>query len=103
MHSSPRRSRVSFAGAALLLAACAETPTAPTTLTRTTGVTARLTSGIPLPRAVVVFEDTAGIPVAGVAQIVLLGGTVTRSYENIGVAVVDGLSPAALAQLNANA
>lgn len=95
------RTTVSSLATALLLLACAETPTTPTTLTPTKS-TASLTSGVPVARAIVVFNDTASIPAAGLADIALLGGTVSTAYADIGVATVDGLSATALAQLNAS-
>jgi subtilisin family serine protease len=93
---------VSFVATLFMLAACAEAPTTPTEVTRTAGATASLASGIPLARAIVVFKDTAAIPVAGLAQIAVLGGRVARSYPDIGVAVVDGLSATTLTQLRAS-
>jgi subtilisin family serine protease len=104
MHSSNHcRSTSLVLAATLLLAACAETPTTPTPVMQRLGSSRQLMSGIPTGRAVVVFRDTAAIPAAGLAQITLLGGTVSRSYADIGVVTVNGLSAFALAQLNANA
>ena len=103
MHAS-RYSRTTASVAMLLLAACAETPTAPTApahLTRITGST-NVLGGLVLPRAIVVFKDTASVPTLGLTQIALLGGVVHRSYPQIGVVSVNGLTAAALAQLAAN-
>jgi subtilisin family serine protease len=92
MHSSHHRRSTSLVLAAtLLLAACAETPTAPAPVMQRLGSATHVTSGVPT------------IPAAGLAQIALLGGTVSRAYADIGVVTVNGLSAFALAQLNANA
>jgi subtilisin family serine protease len=103
MHSSHhRRPTLYVCVAALTLAACAEVPTAPTQANRSLGTTASVTNGVPTSRAVVVFRDTASIPAGGLAQITLLGGAVSTAYSSIGVATVNGLTAAAIAQLNAN-
>lgn len=104
MHSSNHhRSTPLVLAATLVLAACAETPTTPTPVMHRLGSSTHLTSGVPTGRAVVVFTDTASIPAAGLAQIALLGGTVSTAYADIGVVTVNGLSAVALAELNANA
>lgn len=103
MHSSHYpRSTVSLAIAALLGAACAEAPTTPAPVAPANLTAARVTSGIPLPRAVVVFKDTSTISSQGLSLISSLGGTVSHSFGDIGVAFVDGLSATALVQLRAS-
>lgn len=103
MHSSHHwRSTLSVCVAALTLAACAEVPTTPTPAHRSLGTAASVTNGVPTGRAIVVFRDTSSIPASGLAQIALLGGTVSTAYSSIGVATVNGLTAAAVAQLNAN-
>jgi len=101
MHSSRfTRPTVSLVAAALLLAACAEAPTSTPSMART-HASARMT-GTVLPRAVVVFRDTAAVPALGLTLIRSLGGTVAGSFDDIGIVFVDGLSVAALAQLRAS-
>jgi len=96
------RPTVSLIAAAALVAACSESPTAPELATGPRPQ-ANLTSGISLPRVVVVFKDTSGVPAQGLALIASLGGTVSGSFGDIGVAFVDGLSAATLAQVRASA
>ena len=58
-----------------------------------------LASGIPTGRTVVVFNDTASIPAAGLSLITSLGGNVTKRWDDVGVAFVSGLSLASLTTL----
>lgn len=100
MHTSRfPSSTVSIVMAALLLAACAEAPITHESPLGESRARARLSAGTPLPRAVVVFTDTAGVPALGLTLIRSVGGTVSSSFDDIGVVFVDGLSAAALAQL----
>lgn len=59
-------------------------------------------SGIPTGRTIVVFRDTAAIPAAGLAAIADLGGLVTTTWDDVGVAFVTGLSAEGLTTLAAN-
>lgn len=106
MHSSLfTRSTVSLAVSAVLLAACGETPTSPAAVAKAPWARASTTSGIPVPRAVVIFKDTSGVPAEGLALVSALGGTLSPSadaFADIGVAFVNGLSAAALVELQAN-
>jgi subtilisin family serine protease len=82
----------------VIAAACAEIPTSP--LPAVSGARASASiSGVPLPRAIVVFKDTAAIPAQGLTLIASLGGVVSSSFADIGVAFVNGVSAAALTQL----
>jgi subtilisin family serine protease len=85
----------------IVLSACSDAPTAPSSTRRPLAPTASLapSSGVILPRAVVVFKDTTAIPQAGLDLVARLGGTVVHRADEIGVAFVDGLSLAALTQL----
>lgn len=84
----------------IVLAACSEQPTSP--LTAASQRAARLAGGVPTGKTVVVFRDTASIPLAGRALISSVGGTVTTSWDDIGVAFVTGISVDALATLSAS-
>ena len=87
-----------------LLAACSDAPTkisAPANV-GSPRTTVTSTSGIPTGKTVVVFKDTASIPLAGIALLNSLGGTITQRWDNVGVAFVSGLSASALATLSAN-
>lgn len=99
--SHATRSTVAGVAACLALVSCSDTPTSPAPLTSHYAA-AHSTAGVVLPRAVVVFKDTTSIPVEGLALIGSLGGTVSQSFADIGVAFVDGLSATALAQLAAS-
>jgi lantibiotic leader peptide-processing serine protease len=88
--------------ALVTLSACSEMPTPPSAARSVHVSAARVISGVPLPRAVVVFHDTTAIPAAGLALVASLGGSVSGSFDDIGVAFVDGLSATALAQLAAS-
>lgn len=96
------RSTVCAVVTATLLAGCADTATEPTASMVGSRARAGMLSGVPLPRAVVVFRDTASIPLQGLTLIQSVGGTVSRSHPEIGVAFVDGLSTVALLQLRAS-
>ena len=85
------------------LIACADHPTAPSTHSfEVPGIAQRSASGAPTGRTVVVFKDTASVPASGLALITSLGGTATTSWDDIGVAIVSGLSINAIATLAAS-
>lgn len=88
-------------GAVVILTACGEIPTTPSALVAGSNRSATVRSGI-LPRVVVVFKDSTAVPAEGLASIAALGGTVSSTFSDIGVAFVDGLSTDALTQLRAN-
>jgi subtilisin family serine protease len=94
-----------LAPTAALLAACSDAPTRIAAPTPSAAVRTSLTtaSGIPTGKTVVVFKDTSSIPLAGIALLSSLGGTVTTRWDDIGVAFVSGLSTSALTTLSANA
>ncbi|MBA3342493.1 MAG: S8 family serine peptidase [Gemmatimonadaceae bacterium] len=96
----PRTSRWYIAVSALLaLAACSDQPTSPSSAIprAPAGPAASVVgSGVPTGKTVVVFRDTASIPAAGLALLSSLGGTVSTSWDNVGVAFVTGLSVTAL-------
>lgn len=99
-----RRWSVILAPTAALLAACSDAPTRIAAPTSSAEVRASLTvpSGIPTGKTVVVFKDTSSIPLAGIALLNSLGGTVTKRWDDIGVAFVSGLSTSALTTLSAS-
>ncbi len=104
LRTNLRRWSVILAPTAALVAACSDAPTriagpAPTAAVRTSLGT---TSGIPTGKTVVIFRDTSSIPLAGIALLNSLGGTVTTRWDDVGVAFVSGLSTGALATLSAN-
>jgi subtilisin family serine protease len=87
-----------------LLAACSDAPTkimSPAQL-GAARMSLNATSGVPTGKTVVVFKDTSSIPAAGIALLNSLGGTVTKRWDNIGVAFVSGLSANALTTLGAS-
>ncbi len=89
----------------LAVAACSDDPTSPSPIaTAPRGPAASLTSasGIPTGKTVVVFRDTTSIPATGLTLLNTLGGTVTKRWDNIGVAFVTGLSASALTSLATN-
>lgn len=88
-----------------LLAACSDAPTKLSAPSDPGALRTSLTpaSGIPTGKTVVIFRDTSSIPLAGIALLNSLGGTVTKRWDNIGVAFVSGLSVNALSTLSANA
>ena len=79
----------------LLLAACAESPTTPAA----SGGAAALNSA-PGARGYVVAFKTNKIPATFAKRVAALGGTVTASYDGVGVALVDGISTASAASLS---
>ena len=86
------------------LTACSDAPTAAVSpqnseVARATLLTtaANLTG-----KTVVIFKDTASIPVAGLSLINSLGGVVTKRWDDIGVAFVGGLPLTALTTLRAS-
>jgi len=88
-----------------LLAACSDAPTkivSPSQLGAAARMSLNATSGIPTGKTVVVFRDTTSIPAAGIALLNSLGGTVTKRWDNVGVAFVTGLSASALTTLGSN-
>lgn len=87
-----------FPAVALVFAACADEPTAPS---RFTPDNARLTT-VPSGNAVVVFTDETSIPASGLDLIASLGGTVSSRFDSIGVAFASGLSALALETLAAD-
>jgi len=87
-----------FPAAALVFAACADEPTAPSRLTPDA---ARLTS-VPSGNAAVVFADETSIPASGLGLISSLGGTTTSRFDSIGVVFVSGLTATALETLAAD-
>jgi len=92
---------VVFALATLI--ACADLPTSPqSTALDPMGASSRTASGVPTGRTVVVFQDTASVPAAGLALLGTLGGTVTTDWSDIGVVIATGLSTDALRTLAAS-
>ena len=82
------------------LTACADHPTAPlSSPSAVPGIAQRSATGAPTGRTVVVFRDTSSIPAAGLALLGSLGGTVTTNWNDIGVAIVSGLSTSAISTL----
>ncbi len=85
------------------LIACADLPTSPQSASlEPPDIAQRTASGVPTGKTVVVFQDTASIPAAGLALLGSLGGTVTTSWDDIGVAFVTGLSAGAISTLAAS-
>ena len=78
-----------------ILAACSDSPTAAVNAERSISAAPRSTTipatGILTGKTVVVFKDSSAIPSAGLALINSLGGTVTKRWDDIGVAFVGGL------------
>jgi lantibiotic leader peptide-processing serine protease len=93
--------RTLLAFATVAMAACSEPLTSPRTeLAEPHSVTsASSTTGVPVNRVVVVFRDTTAIPAEGLALLSSLGATVAQSWDDIGVAFVDGVSATALSAL----
>ncbi len=104
LRTNLRRWFVILAPTAALLAACSDAPTRIAAPTSSAEVRTSLTasSGIPTGKTVVVFKDTSSIPLAGITLLNSLGGTVTKRWDNIGVAFVSGLSTSALTALSAS-
>lgn len=82
-------------------AACTDDAVAPTATPTGSAPRASVSSsmGTPTGRTVVVFKDTTAIPASGLTLISTLGGTISTRFDEIGVAVVSGLSTQALATL----
>jgi subtilisin family serine protease len=95
---------VILAPTAALLAACSDAPTRIAAPTSSAPVRTSLSpaSGIPTGKTVVVFKDTSSIPLAGIALLNSVGGTVATRWDDIGVAFVTGLSASALSTLSAS-
>lgn len=103
MISRPSLTRLAIvAPAALVLAACSDQVVPPTSAPFTAPAARVSAPAIPTGKAVVVFNDTSSIPLAGVSLIQGLGGTISTSWDDIGVAWVTGLSAAALTTLQAS-
>ncbi|HVF40512.1 MAG TPA: S8 family serine peptidase [Gemmatimonadaceae bacterium] len=89
--------------AVLVVAACSDQVTSPPPSINTTPEAPRMSSvaasGIPTGKTVVVFKDTSSIPAAGINLLNSLGGTVSKRWDNVGVAFVTGLSATSLATL----
>ncbi|HYN80472.1 MAG TPA: S8 family serine peptidase [Gemmatimonadaceae bacterium] len=104
LRANLRQWSVILAPTAALLAACTDAPTRIAAPTSSAAVRTSLSpaSGIPTGKTVVIFKDTSSIPLAGLALLNSVGGTVTTRWDNIGVAFVSGLSTSALATLSAN-
>lgn len=84
-------------------AACSDLPTtAPPNPAELHPSFATSSTGIPTGKTVVVFSDTAAIPQAGLNLIASVGGTVTKRWDDVGVAFVTGLSVDALTSLRAS-
>jgi subtilisin family serine protease len=103
MRANLARWSVLVVPAVAVIAACSDSPTAvpsPQQSAVTPKSSLSVASGVPTGKTVVVFKDTASIPVAGLALINSLGGVVTAQWDNIGVAFVGGLSTTALSTLS---
>jgi subtilisin family serine protease len=103
MHSFRKLAMRFSLGAVTLAAAvvaCSDMPTAP--VPAVPSLSLSTASGIPTGRTVVVFKETTSIPAAGLSLISSLGGTVTTKWDDIGVAIVSGLSVQSLASLRAS-
>ena len=102
-----RRSPIAWsalmAGLAMLAACTDNTLVTPTTVaTESSAVSTLALQGTPTGKTVVVFRDTSAIPLAGLGLITSLGGVVTQRWDDVGVAFVTGLTPAAIASLRAS-
>ncbi|MEX2109569.1 MAG: S8 family serine peptidase [Gemmatimonadaceae bacterium] len=101
-----RKFAVRFSLGTVLLAAaagaCSDLPTAPVPVLPPSSLSLSSASGIPTGKTVVVFRDTASIPAAGLSLLTSLGGTVTNKWDDIGVAIVSGLSVESLTALRAS-
>src|SRR4051812_30094529 len=83
-----------LATSAVLLAACAESPTVPAA----SGRTAALNSVSSVPGYVIAFNNDK-IPASFAKRVAALGGTVSASYDGAGLAIVDGIDATAAATL----
>ena len=87
---------------AATVVACSDMPTTPNAPIRPSPSLSTAT-GIPTGRTVVIFKDTAAVPAAGLALLTSLGATgVSTKWNDIGVAVVTGLSAQGLASVRAS-
>ena len=86
---------------AATIVACSDLPTTPKAPMRPSLAISTAT-GIPTGKTIVIFKDTAAIPAAGLNLLSSLGGTVTTKWDDMGVAVVTGLSVQSLAALRAS-
>jgi lantibiotic leader peptide-processing serine protease len=90
---------------AIAALACSDSPTAVPTQSQVLSApraSLSVSSGVPTGKTVVVFKDTTGIPITGLALINSLGGVVTQRWDNVGIAFVGGLSATALGTLKAS-
>src|SRR4029079_12656107 len=105
MRANLARWSVLIVPAALTLNACSDSPTAVSSSSQNIAAprsTGNL-SGLHLTgKTVVIFKDSTSIPSAGLALISSLGGTVTKRWDDIGVAFVGGIPIANLATLGAS-
>jgi len=106
MRTNLARWSVLVVPAALVLGACSDAPTAvsspPQAITTAPRSTASL-SGLHLTgKTIVIFKDSTSIPAAGLSLISSLGGTVTKRWDDIGVAFVGGMPIANIAALSAS-
>jgi len=105
MRANLARWSVVVVPSALILSACSDSPTAVSPSQSITAAPRSVTSlsGLHLTgKTVVVFKDSSSIPVAGLALINSLGGTVTKRWDDIGVAFVGGLPIANITTLAAS-
>ena len=106
MRTNLARWSVLVVPAALILGACSDAPTAvslPTQSITTAPRSVATLSGLHLTgKTIVIFKDSTSIPAAGLALINSLGGTVTKRWDDIGVAFVGGLPIANIATLSAS-
>ena len=101
-HRASTAARCAVVSLVATLIACADLPTSPSTRVDAPAGALRTASGIPTGKTVVVFKDTSSIPAAGLALLGSLGGTVTTSWNDIGVAFVTGLSVEGISTLAAS-
>lgn len=84
------------------ITACADLPTsASSTLSAPVGAS-RTETGTLTGKTVVVFKDTASTPAEGLALLASLGATVTTNWDDIGVAIVLGLTADGVATIAAS-
>src|SRR5688500_10764616 len=101
-HRASTAARCAVVSLVATLIACADLPTSPTTRVDAPAGALRSASGVPTGRTVVVFKDTASIPAAGLALLGSVGGSVTTRWNDIGVAIVSGLSASAITTVAAS-
>jgi subtilisin family serine protease len=101
-HRASSAARCAVVSVLATLIACADLPTSPQSASVEPNIAQRTASGVPTGKTVVVFQDTASIPAAGIALLGSLGGTVATSWNDIGVAFVTGLSAGAISTLAAS-